>query len=223
MRIALVLMLVFQVWAAGLPAQTDSVRLSNAYRFQDGLYRSHAAFLADQPDISWDEVDAQVFVNEVSFQARLGDLRRKDDGTVIPAASLWGFSRDGVPYLHVDPEKRSRGVEHFAGLQYTGRVSYFGFPEDSTSLVTIKAYNPLTGKPFREGKVERTETYLKEFILLVETGEIRPLAWEYLRPWIDNDEELLQQTAQVREKDLDLIRIIQAYDRRNPFFMKPIE
>ena len=150
-------------------------------------------------------------------------VTKKDSGELVASSSLWGFSKGGVPYLRVQPEHTLPGASLFSALQFTGRVSYFGYPEDSTRQVTITAYNPLTGRPFREGKVPRTESYLREFILDVKSGTIAPLTWANLRPWVRDDEELLQQAERVPEEELDLIRILQAYDRRNPLYIKTIE
>ncbi len=227
------LILLWCCFALGhLYGQGDSVRLSNRFDFADGLYRSHAAMAANRPDVRWTEVEAALAVNTITFQARLGPLRVKATGELIPATEFWGFSHEGVPYLRIwEVDRRTAkktgaetadtaGVVLFAGLQYTGRISYFGFPDDSTRMVTIKAYNPLTGKPFREGKVPRTETFYREFMLHMDTGEIAPLSWPQLRAWIRDDQQLLQQLSRLEAGEIDLVRVLQTYDSRNPFFMR---
>ncbi len=166
MRFFLLIYTVFLITAAD--AQ-DSVLVTKNFKFEDGIYLTFQAFQNNSPDYSWNEVNSQVFINGESFISKTENFVLKN-GTQLPFLNVWGFSYNGIPYIRV---RNEAAFATFSALRVRGKLCYFSFEDRVSEWVEISAYNPVNGRPFRTGKVEKIVEVVKEKMLYFETGEIQ--------------------------------------------------
>ena len=105
----------------------------------------------------------------------------------------------------------------FAGLRVRGKISFFSYEQELERDVEIKAYNPLTKKPFRQGKVSRKERVLVEKMLHFENGLIEDFNYVNFLLWIEDDPKLKESVfdlspSEIKEK---LFKCLLIYDDRN--------
>ncbi len=195
----------------GLSGQ-EKVVLNNDFKFKDGLYFSIESFKANEPDIEWEDTHTELFVHPdkqsaivyfLSFQDTLED-------------KIWGFSYKGVPFLRIVKDVDSDYSEYSA-LSIRGKLCYFVFETRETKEVVIKAYNPLTGRPFREGTVENIETIRNRQLLHFGTGEIADFTVESFVNWIQDDEQLVKTIQDLSSKEAEekLFKCLLIYNDRN--------
>lgn len=196
--------------------------LNNDFLFTDGFYLSAQAFLKNDPEIDWDQLGGDLVFNPQAETAhfRLGGWR--DSLQVAPEdlSKIWGFSFEGKPYVRVLEAERE-GLMHFALVRVRGKISYFTFEEDRVEDVVIKAYNPLTGRPFREGTVETKKRVRVKKMIDMTTGNTAPLEPTTFRSWIADDARLLRTFDELSEaeKTEKLFKMLLIYNDRNTCFM----
>lgn len=211
------LILSFCITALAL-ASVEAQRLDKNHAFRDGLYLRFESFQADSPDISWDEVHAVVLTNPLTAITSLDSLRWRHNGQPISIDSVWGFSIDGLPSVRIPPDQINKQLPAFAALKVRGRICYFTYPDYRWREIAVAAYNPVTGRPFRTGKVRREKEVLVERMLHFETGEIADFTVENFLQWIQDDPMLYKTLvelppAEQREK---LYKSLLIYDDRHP-------
>lgn len=88
--------------------------------------------------------------------------------------------------------------------------------------VQVAAYNPLTGRPFRVGTVEREEEIIVEKIMRFETGEVAEFTFENVLAWIQDDPLLVETILELpdEEKQEKLFKCLLIYDDRNEVFLR---
>ena len=81
----------------------------------------------------------------------------------------------------------------------------------------MAAYNPLTGRPFRTGKVLREKEILVERMLSFETGQLADFNLENFKTWIADDSTLLKSFLELTpaEQQEKLFKTLLIYDDRN--------
>jgi hypothetical protein len=217
-RLLIGLLLALPVWAG---AQADSAQLKAAFRFQDGVYQSIEALRSNQPDYRWEDVSAKLAANAESYRAQAEYIRQKG-GQEIPGKEIWGIVLDGLPYILL-PEAviGDSTVLHFAGLRVRGRICYYEFEREVERLVEIKAYNPLTGRPFRRGNISKREIINEARILHLLTGQHGPLERSNLISMIGDDAKMYRTVEELPETaSTDMLyRCVLIYDDRNPVYI----
>lgn len=188
------------------------------FLFSQGIYLSHDAVLQNQPDLTWEEIEADLACNPASGLARLAALQTREGQKVAPE-DVFALCRDSLLYVRVEDPEVEKEVQLFGALLTQGSLCLYRYEKEETRMVTIKAYNPLTGKPFRSGQVPRKEWVERWKLFNLETGATADLTHKNLFEWIGNDTELAEQARSMPEEDLDMGRLIQAYNRRNPVFV----
>ncbi|MFM9950317.1 MAG: hypothetical protein ACKV1O_20445 [Saprospiraceae bacterium] len=117
---------------------------------------------------------------------------------------------------------RERQAVLFAGLKVRGKIAYFSYETDTTELVEISAYNPLTRRPFRKGYVPVKSSVTVEKIFYFPDGRIADFNRDRMLEWIGDDKQLWNTVNELgddptREK---LYKCLLIYDDRNGFYMK---
>lgn len=202
-----------------LGAQADSLLLTKNFQFKNGVYLSLNALHRNSPDYNWEELDAVLTTSARTFVAKVAMLKTHS-GKVLDLESVLAISLEGVPYLRMDLEE-SEEVVVFAGLKVRGKISYFSYEVDTTKMVEIAAYNPLTRRPFRKGHVPVTSSLTVEKIFHFPDGRIADFKREHLLEWIGDDKQLWHTVNELgenpdREK---LYKCLLIYDDRNAFYM----
>lgn len=216
----LITILIFCVSSLPISAQA----LDRNYIFQDGIYLSFAAFQADQPDWPLDQLEGRLVTNEETGLTKSDFLAVKQDTGAMPLVldEIWGICLDGRPYIRLQGEGASAGFATFALLRVRGAICYYRFDVEEPRYVEVKAYNPLTGRPFRRAKVRNTEIVTRHKILHFETGKSADLSQENLREWVSDDAPLRRTVAELadNEKLTDkLYRSLLVYNDRHPVYI----
>lgn len=198
-------------------AQDNGEVVSKNFHFKDGIYLHFSSFQSDNPEISWEDVEAVVITNPQTSLTVIDSLRWRNSGTSIPIDSIWGFSRNGVPSIRIPQQEINKELPTFAALKLRGKICYFTYPDYRMREVFVAAYNPLTGRPFRTGKVLREKEILVERMLSFETGQVVDFNLENFKTWIADDQPLLQSFLELppSEQKEKLFKTLLIYDDRN--------
>lgn len=201
-----------------LHAQADSAAFSADFRFADGVYFSHAALLANQPDLGWEAIDGEMVQLPDDYRVQIANYGYKDvriNANIIPYA----ISLDGLAYLFVR-HNEARNFHDFTGLRIRGNLSTMQY--DTTILVRqlMKAYNPANGKPFRQAYVERDKTLTIKKILHLRSGALMPFTRENLAMLCSDDAKLSKAIQETEADNYEvLLRALRLYDDRHPVLL----
>ena len=227
----------FLLTTIALSAQSDdSLLLTKNFLFKDGIYLSLDALHRNAPDYAWDDLEALLTTSARAFVAKVAKLKTKS-GENIDLHSVLAISLEGVPYVRItqtreaealsmtreaEPSSRERQAVVFAGLKVRGKIAYFSYETDTTELVEISAYNPLTKRPFRKGHVPVKSSLTVDKIFYFPDGRIADFTRERLLEWIGDDKQLWNTVNELgndpnREK---LYKCLLIYDDRNGFYMR---
>ena len=185
------------------------------YRLPEGVYLSHAALLAAQPDLGWEAIGGEMVQLPETFRVQISGYEYKDDkldDEIIPYA----ISLDGEPYLF-RRKNTARKYYDFVGLNVVGTLSLVSYDTTVQRRQLMKAYNPVNGQPFREAYVEREETVNVTKFWHLPTGRLLPLTRNNLLPFIADDPDLSKALGDLPDPTEDLlIRAVKLFDDRTP-------
>ena len=185
------------------------------YRFPEGVYLSHAALLANEPDLEWEVIDGEMVQLPEDYRVQIAGYGYKDerlDADIIPYA----ISLDGLPYLFVKKNGK-RGFHEFAGLRVQGNLSTLRYDTTVTTRQLMKAYNPANGRPFRQAVVERDKTVTLNKILHLRSGALLPFDKPTLLRLCADDEELVTALKATEPDNHEMmLRALKLYDDRHP-------
>ncbi|MCB0520888.1 MAG: hypothetical protein H6577_14935 [Lewinellaceae bacterium] len=200
----------------------DSLAISKNFKFAEGVYLSFAELRANKPSYPLDSLALQYFTNPQTSLTQVESIVHKNTGKPLEMAHIWAICLEGIPYIHLPPSEVNREFPTFAALKLRGKICYFTYPDWRVKKVYIAAYNPLTGKPFREGLVEREEEVFVEKILHFETGEILDFNVINLLKWIQDDKPLVETIVElpVEDRKEKLFKCLLIYVDRNLAYLK---
>ncbi|MBR9922711.1 MAG: hypothetical protein GYB31_17915 [Bacteroidetes bacterium] len=207
---------------SGISGQ-DSVLISKNFEFQDGIYLSFASFQANKPDILWESVDATIYTNPQTHLTKIAEVWRLESNEFVEQLNpenFWGICRNGIPSILLSKDAVQKELATFAALRLRGKICYFAWPDSEVRNITMSAYNPRTGRPFRTGVVKREVDVLREFILHFETGEIRAFTLNNFIDWIPDDPGLKKSVLELDESEVEekLFRCLLIYVDRNAVY-----
>lgn len=199
----------------------DSVLLTKNFRFADGLYFSLAELQANRPGLPMDSIKIEYFTNPQTSLTQLDAIFLKKHRPQFPVDSIWAICLNGVPSIRVPKEEINKSLPNFAALKLRGKICFFTYPDYRQKTIRVAAYNPLTGRPYRQGNVVRDEEVIVEKILHFGTGEVADFNYQNLLNWIQDDPLLVETLhelpiAQQQEK---LFKCLLIYVDRNPAFL----
>lgn len=200
----------------------DSLLLTKNFRFKDGVYFSFDQLRSNQPAFALDSLKVQYFTNPQTSLTQLdGIFHKVDKGKAFPVDSIWAICLDGVPSLRVPQREINKLLPNFAALKLRGKICYFTYPDYRTKSIRVAAYNPLTGRPFRQGTVKREQEVIIEKILNFQTGEIAEFNEQHLNAWIQDDPLLLETLHEIppAERQEKLFKCLLIYVDRNPVYL----
>ena len=140
-------LIVFQLLAVGLHAQTDSVLVTKNFKFNDGVYRTFSDWRNNSPNWSWDSLNVVSATNPNTFLTQVEYIRFAD-GRPMHLDSIWGLVISGIPYVRLPKGAVTKPLTSFAGLRVRGLIGYYNYEVVEEEMVEIQAYNPVTGVPF---------------------------------------------------------------------------
>ena len=164
-----------------------------------------------------EDVDAYYFTNPQTFLTQVEDIVIKNSNLHLDTDHIWAISIGGIPYLRLPKEEISKKLPKFTDLKLRGKICYFTFPHWRNRQVRISAYNPLNGRPFRTGTVEREQEIVVEKMLNFESWEIAAFNYENFIDWIQDDPNLVATVNEMpaRERKEKLFKILLIYVDRN--------
>lgn len=213
--------LVLALTALGMQAQ-DSTLLTKNFQFAEGVYFNLAQLQANQPAYPLDSVEMQYITNPQTSLTQVDAVVLKKSKKALPLDSVWAISLDGVPSVRVPSDEINRELPNFAALKLRGKICYFTYPDYRTKKVRVAAYNPLTGRPFRQGTVEREQEVIVEKMMHFQTGQIADFTTENLLAWIQDDQLLVETLSELPpgEQEEKLFKSLLIYVDRNPAFLR---
>ncbi len=199
----------------------DSVLLTKNFPFKDGVYLSFAELQSNRPAFALSAVEMQSFTNPQTSLTQVTGIVLKDSRTPLPLDSVWAICLDGVPSLRVPGTEINRDEPNFAALKLRGKICYFTYPDYRSKKVRVAAYNPLTGRPYREGTVEREEEVFVEKMLRFQTGEVADFNPKNLLDWIQDDPLLVETVMELphEEQHEKLFKALLIYVDRNAVYL----
>ena len=206
-----------------LASAQDTVVVTPTFKFAPGVYLTFEAFQQNQPDYLWEEVQTNLAFNPKTFMTQVEYIQLKNAAEdSLDLQQIWGFCIEGIPFIRLPQEAISKELTTFAGLQVRGQICYFNYTTTITREVEITAYNPLNGRPFRQGTIEKTEDIVVEKMLDFSTGNIVDYSRQNLLIWIENDEKLYKTVAELPEAEVQqkLFKCLLIYNDRHAVFVE---
>jgi hypothetical protein len=222
MKYGLNLVLLF--FFIGLQAQTtanDSLLVDVNFRFTDGVYENAEALRTNQPSVAFKFLAGNLVLQEEEFLLKVETLFPKGRPDLPMELQQVDFiCVNGLPYIRAYVDT-IRNFTVYSGLRVRGRLCYFAYEQNQPDTVLIKAYNPRTGKPFRQQNVIREKNRLTERILVLATGEISPFDRVNLLRLMATDVALTKtlESLTVKEAEERLQRTLLIYDDRHPIYL----
>lgn len=200
---------------------TDSLLLDVNFRFTDGLYSNASTLRTNQPNVTFKYLAGQLVLQEEGYLLKVESLHPQGRPDIpVDLEEVDFICVNGMPYIRAFVDS-ARQFTVYAGLRVRGRLCYFAYEQIRPDTVLIKAYNPLTGKPFREQNVVRDKIHLTERILELTNGEISPFNRDHLLRLMADDPALVKTLASlpVPEAEKRLQRTLLIYDDRHPLYL----
>ncbi len=204
-----------------LGAQDDSVLVTKNFKFKDGVYLTFDAFQQNLPDYTWEQAEGRMVTNADTYLTKIEWLRTKDslNKKHIPLHQIWGVCVGGIPFIRTPIHQPDYVL--FAALRVRGKICYFAYEEEAIEQVVISAYNPLTGKPFRSGKVDNKVYRRIEKMLHFNHGEVMDFTPENFLKWIIDDPKLTETVKGLSQEEIQekLFKCLLIYVDRNPVYI----
>ena len=199
----------------------DSLLVDVNFRFTDGLYADAAALRTNQPSVAFKVLAGNLVLQEEEYLLKVESLYPKGRADLpIELQEVDFICVNGLPYIRAYVDT-TRHFTVYAGLRVRGRLCYFAYEQNQPDTVLIKAYNPLTGKPFRQQNLIREKPQLTERILVLATGEISPYDRVNMIRLMADDKALTKtiESLSVQEAEERLQRTLLIYDDRHPIYL----
>lgn len=207
----------------GVASTPDSTLLTKNFKFKDGIYPDFGSFTQNTPVMDWEAVETDMVTSWDDKTLQVAAIKIKGgnpEQDTLDLSKVWGLCLKGIPYIRLGDSLRRNNAWVFASLQVRGRISYFEYEEAVTELLTVKAYNPLTGRPFREGQVPQKKVITQKMMLHFENGEMLPFNKENFMNWIREDSGLSQAVSEIDPADQNkLFKSLLIFDDRNPVYL----
>lgn len=198
----------------------DSMMLSRSFQFEDGVYLTFEQFKNNRPAYEMDEVDMVYAVNPQTLLAQVASIRLPSE-QMMDLDKVWGVCIRGRPFVQINREEVGKQLASFAGISIIGRLCFFSYQKPRAVPVEIKAYNPLTGKAFRSGTINKKEVVELGVLLDFQTGKTAGFSKGNLMKWVAPDPRVHQLVQSLDPKDGEtLLRALMTFNDRNVIFVK---
>lgn len=207
----------------GLFAQYEGVIFNADYTFAEGVYLSHASWIANQPDFTWEEIEGEMVQLPEDYRVQIDRMRLKNGA---PLPEVYAISLDGFPYMFTRQHEKL-GYHEFAGLRFRGRYAYYRFAEKQSVTTTMYAYNPLNGRPFRQAPVTREKDVMMEVLLHVQSGRTQIMNRVNVYELLHEHSDLRRAVSLLSDKDPELrqklIQAVKLFNEREPLLLQRVQ
>lgn len=203
-----------------LHAQQDTLLLTKNFKFKDGIYLTLQDFQHNNPTYTWGDVQASMATSDEGFIAQVEFIKLKEQQ--LDLQQVWGICIAGIPYVRLAKGKVTNAATVFAGLRVRGKICYFNYKEAVTVMQMVKAYNPLTGRPFRQGKIPVEKMVERHQLLHFQTGQVVDFTKNNFMTWIADDRQLLETVQDLSPQEVQekLFKCLLIYVDRNEIYLK---
>ena len=146
-------------------AQDSTQVVTKNFHFEDGLYLSFEEFQMNSPSYLMEDIYIRSFTNPQTSLTQVDSLFHQKAKKEIDPETIWAICSDGVPFLKIPKNEVHKELPTFAALKLRGKICYFTYPDYRIKKIPVAAYNPLTGRPFLKGEVEREAKVVVEKML----------------------------------------------------------
>ncbi|PSR11978.1 MAG: hypothetical protein DA408_20020 [Bacteroidetes bacterium] len=202
-------------------AAVDSVAVDVNFQFVDGLYPNVAALKAHRPALVFGNLAGKLVLQEEEYLLKVESLYPKGrPDLAIPLADIGVICFNGLPYFRAY-EDSLRQFTVYAGLRVRGRLSYYTYEQQQPDTVLVKAYNPVTGRPFRQQAIIRTLPQLVEKVVDLATGLYYDFNLENMLHLLAADPALVSSLRELEpaEAEARLQRCLLIFDDRHPLYL----
>lgn len=205
-----------------LVGQEDSILVTKNFDFEDGIYLQLNSLQKNKPDISWKDVNSNLAANPQTFMTQIEFISLKETGDSLNMTDVFAICLGGIPFIRLPQEAVDKELTTFAGLRVRGLISYFNYEVTVNRKVPISAYNPLNGRAFRTGMIDKQVTLTYEKMFHFETGEMATLNKENFLYWIREDKKLASTVQDLEGQELveKLFKALLIFDDRNPIYIE---
>lgn len=217
----LILFLAGQHLVAQLSASDSLVPVDVNYRFVEGVYTDVEALKRNEPTHVLANLGGNLVVQEDEYLLKVEHLHLRGRPDLrLQLADLKVICVKGLPYVQAYQDTL-RQFTVYAGLRVRGRLSYYAYEQQRPDTFLVKAYNPLTGRPFRQQNVIREKSYLMEKVLNLETEKVHDFDLDNMLELLATDEALVKSLRQLSpaEATARLQRCLLIFDDRHPFLL----
>lgn len=175
---------------------------------EEGVFSSATAFMTGIPDMTWSACcqDWYVSPEDEYLRVELQPGRKEWKRPVVVCV-------EGECFVH-DPELDEPEVAFYARLIAVGPIGLYRIKRTFVEDIPIKAYNPVNGRPFVQGKVQRPRDWESLYMWDTATGTRRLLDRFSFQDWTGYE-------APESGKEADLIRGIRAYNQMHGYEKDP--
>lgn len=213
-------LLIFLMINCQLFAQHDSVLLTKNFKFKDGIYLTLHDLQKNQPSYTWNQVTANMASSDEGFIVQVASMKVNEQA--LDLEQVWGICIKGIPYIKLPKGEVTDAATAFAGLRVRGKICYYTYKEAVKEMREIKAYNPVTGQPFRSAVLPVERTVHRKKMLNFNTGDITDFNKQNFLDWIQNDQQLWNTVKDLTLEEVNekLFKCLLIYVDRNEVYLK---
>jgi hypothetical protein len=226
MRIAFVILLVSltcfsSLEALGWPVNDSLQAVDVNYQFVDGVYTSIEALKTNVPSFSLANISGSLVLQEEEYLLKVEELYPRGRADLLLELQKFKvICVNGLPYVQAFVEEE-RNYTVYAGLRVRGRLCYYSYEQNYRDTVLIRAYNPVTGRPFRQQNIVRDQAQLHEKVMDLSTGIVYDFNLENMLTLLASDKPLVGSLIKLSpaEAYARLQKCLLIFDDRHPFYL----
>ena len=206
---------------AGQTSADSLLAVDVNFKFPDGLYANATDLINYKPISRFTGLGGKLVLQEAEYTLKVEMLHPAGRPDLpIPMEGIGVICLNGLPYFRAFYDA-DRKFTVYAGLRVRGRLSYYTYDELQYETVMIKAYNPATGKPFRQQELVRSHPKLVEKVVDLTTGEHYDFTLDNMLQLLASDPALVKslQGLSVDEATARLQRCLLIFDDRHPLYL----
>ncbi len=158
----------------------------------DGGYLDNRSFLMGRPDLGLEDFVLEWFV---SYEDDYGRCVLKRNEKIMVQSPLV-ICIKGDCFIN-DPGRSDASILYFAKLTDIGAICLYRRQMNFTEWIPMKVFNPVSGKPYMQGRIPRNQNYMQWYMWRPIDGENRQLDRRSYSEWTGFEMENI-----IREQDM---------------------
>lgn len=158
----------------------------------EGIYFNEESFLLHRPDKRLQEIHFEWYVSPEDNYARGIFHLPTDSNDIVPKV----VCIQGDCYLF-DPERKDNTIRYFARMVEMGSICIFKRFQSYAEWIPMKAYNPVNGRAFMQGRIPRNREFFQWYMWRPEDNQVKQMDRQSYADWTGFDIESV-----LREQDM---------------------